>query len=151
MTRQPPNDDDSAALDDGALDAAFAAARNMSPAPSNALMSRVLADAAAATALRAGLANPDANPGTTRSGRHAGGRSFGMFADLAGLLGGWPAIGGIATAALAGVWIGFAGSMSPGGLAAFVGLAKAEPGTSVFELLPGTDGFELVGSAGGEM
>lgn len=75
--------------DDAFLDELFADARADDPVPSDALRARVLADAAAAMA-----GEPvDAVPGR-------------FWPNLAALLGGWPALGGVAAAGLAGLWVG---------------------------------------------
>lgn len=77
--------------DQDTLDAAFAAARRPDPAPSEALMARVLADAEAAQSRPA-----------TREPRPT--RWSGFF----DLLGGWPAVSGLAAAGVAGLWLGLA-------------------------------------------
>lgn len=77
--------------DRAALETYFDAARRTAPAPSEAMLARVLADAE--TVRTAAQAR---RPGTARRAR---------FRDL---LGGWPAMAGLATATLAGLWIGAA-------------------------------------------
>ena len=73
------------------LDAFFAAARREVPAPSEALMARVLVDALAAQpAPRAAVRTP--RPG--------------LWTQLREAMGGWPAMGGLATAGVVGLWIG---------------------------------------------
>lgn len=84
---QPPK----SVLDDSALDALFDAAPR--PAPSAALTARILRDAEAHQPQVEAFA-----PVPQR----------GLFATLAGALGGWPTLGGLATATLAGLYIGFA-------------------------------------------
>ena len=81
---------------DQELDALFSAARADAPEPSQELMARVLAQAVAA--------QPQPQPvrGMHRRGWRA------RLADLHQALGGWPAMGGLATACAAGVWLGFA-------------------------------------------
>lgn len=83
---------------DAGLDLFFAAARGPEgrPAPLPApLMQRILADAAAVAAAPHGVAEVmTARPGLFRSAWAA--------------LGGWPAVAGMVTATLAGVWLGFA-------------------------------------------
>jgi hypothetical protein len=148
MMKRPQDGHGPAGAEDDGLAAAFAAERAVSPVPSGALMARILSDAAAtgkartAAALRPALL-PEA-PFVARRPRRA-------LSDLVALLGGWPAMGGMATAALTGIWIGFAGSSNPGGLAGLVGLSAAASGASVVELLPVSDAFEMAGTAGGEM
>lgn len=86
------------------LEAFFQAARESVPEASPDLMARVLADAYSeqdareVTAPAAAEANHDRAPA-------AQGR--GWFAGLLDALGGWPAVAGLATAAVAGVWIGY--------------------------------------------
>ena len=82
-----------------ALDALFAEARDVMPRPGDDLMARILADAA--TAMRpvaAPVAAPVWAPGPTRSG----------WRSTLAAIGGWPALGGMALATMAGVWIGVA-------------------------------------------
>lgn len=77
-------------LDDKALDALFDAAR---PAePSAGLTGRILRDA---ERLQPSMARPTIP-------------QRGLFGTLANALGGWPTLGGLATATLAGLYIGFA-------------------------------------------
>ncbi len=85
MTRPPKS-----ALDEGALDALFDAAPK--PAPSAALTARILRDAQAHQPQTAPPALPQR----------------GLFGALANALGGWPTLGGLATATLAGLYIGIA-------------------------------------------
>ena len=94
MTRPPkstPEPRTSEPLDDNALEALFDAA----PAaqPSAALTNRILADARAHQPQNAPRAAPPQR---------------GLFAALAQALGGWPTLGGLATATLAGLYIGVA-------------------------------------------
>lgn len=74
------------------LDGDFACARAAQPAPSEALMLRIIEDAAREQAAR--IAPPAAPP---RRGRWCL-----ALADL----GGWPAMAGLAMAAVAGMWLG---------------------------------------------
>ena len=80
------------------LEALFSAARADRPVPSGALQARVLADAVAV------------QDGVTAAAHAAPSRAArpGWIAQIAAALGGWPGIGGLATACAAGVWIGFA-------------------------------------------
>lgn len=89
-----PNDD--------MLDDLFAVARDVAPEPGDALMARVLADAvppavAAPVAFRQGI-----------------------WARVSEMLGGWPAISGLAAATVAGIWVGVAPPASVENLAASV-------------------------------
>jgi hypothetical protein len=79
---------------DDDLDDLFAAARADTLVPSDALMARIAADAASVAAARRRPA--------VRAQR--GGLLSGLFAAL----GGWPALGGLAAATVAGFWIGVA-------------------------------------------
>jgi len=80
---------------EGGLDVFFEAARAQAPGPSPDLLARVLADADATRQAHptVGLA-PAPRPG--------------IAARLYRLLGGWPAMAGLVTAALTGIWIGTA-------------------------------------------
>lgn len=80
--------------DDDALDALFAAARSAAPVPSAALMAR-LQHVALAEQPRAGVRQ-------TAPSRARGG----LLAQLFDNIGGWPALAGLATAGVAGLWIG---------------------------------------------
>lgn len=118
-------------LNEGDLDAAFAAARKHAPAPSEALMARVLADAEAAmVARRAPAPEVRQAPGHRR------------VAGILGAIGGWGGIGGLATAIGAGVWIGIAGLADP--VTMVDGLFGSAP-LSV-ELMPGADSFDIAGT-----
>lgn len=72
------------------LDDLFAVARMQTPQPTDALMARVLADAAGGPAPQRAVSRP------------------GLWAQLCQALGGWPAVGGLAAATVAGIWIGIA-------------------------------------------
>jgi len=74
---------------DDPLDGFFEAARSVSPQPSDALQRRILADADAV--LMAGI-----TPAPRRL----------RFAAALAVLGGWPTMAGLMTAAVAGLWIG---------------------------------------------
>ncbi|WP_439154780.1 hypothetical protein [Yoonia sp.] len=75
---------------DDMLDDLFAVARMQTPQPGDALMARVLADAAGAPAPQRVVDHP------------------GLWAQLCNALGGWPAVGGLAAATVAGIWVGVA-------------------------------------------
>jgi hypothetical protein len=89
------------------LEGFFAAARATAIDPSADFLARVLADAEAEAAQRA----PQAAPLRTAP---AGAPRQGLWATLGAGLGGWGGIGGMATAAVAGVWIGVSGLGSLG-------------------------------------
>lgn len=113
MTDKHAND----RLDDLALEAFFAAGREAAPEPGVAFLARIAAQGEAVQAERmsAALAPPVRRDGAPRGG---------LFAALAAAVGGWGAFGGMATAALAGLWIGFAGSET---LAQVAGFATTGP------------------------
>ena len=73
---------------DDMLDDLFAQARRLTPVPDDALIARVLADAARPLPVR--------HPQPL------------VWAQLRAMIGGWPALGGLATATVAGIWIGIA-------------------------------------------
>ncbi len=73
------------------LDALFAEARGQSADPSPDLMARVLQDALAAQPVTAAVVSP---PRTSR------------LRQFLNAVGGWPAVAGLATAGVAGLWIG---------------------------------------------
>lgn len=76
------------------LDALFAQAQDAAPAPSDTLMARIAADAAQVqTAATSQKAVPDTVPGLATRLRRA--------------LGGWTGIGGLTTATMAGLFLGF--------------------------------------------
>lgn len=100
------------------LDALFAAARAAEPRLPDALMARVLADAAAMQPRTNALPGQASRP-TPR---------LGLLAGLIDLFGGRGALAGMAAAGLAGGWIGFA---QPIDLQARLGL-----GAQVVELFP---------------
>jgi len=79
-------------LDGAELDPFFDAARDTIAQPSDDLMARIMADASALAAPSVARAEPGPGP----------------LARLLGLIGGWPAAAGLATAALTGVMIGLA-------------------------------------------
>ena len=84
MTMTNPNDD--------RLDDLFTQARATTPVPSNDLMARVLADADAMQPQKpAGASAP-----------------MGLWARMLDAVGGWPAMGGLAAATVAGIWVGVA-------------------------------------------
>ena len=85
--------------DDKMLDALFDAAREDAAAsPTTSLLARVLADAS--------TLQPTADTGVVQRHRD------GFWRALLGNLGGWPSVAGLTTAAVAGLWIGIAGSSS---------------------------------------
>lgn len=83
--------------DDKELDLFFAAAKEDTPLPSAELLKRIEADAEA-------LMVPPAQP--VKGGAEGRARPGSVIRDILAALGGWPAAAGLASAALAGVWIG---------------------------------------------
>lgn len=77
--------------EDAGLDALFDAARDARPSPSDDLMARIIADA-------------ESNQPVLEPHRARPPSFFGQVLDA---LGGWPALGGLVTAAATGVYIGF--------------------------------------------
>ncbi len=94
MTDRNQSNDD--ALGMAALDALLAEARAVQPTPAPDLTARILADAQAADLAR----HP---PRAARKAPPTGG-----LRDVLAALGGWPALGGLSAATLAGLWIGIA-------------------------------------------
>lgn len=94
------------------LDEYFKVARHRPPTPPNALMARVLADAVAAQ---------DA------SERPRGARAPSRpWRDFLRVVGGWPAMAGLASAAVAGLWLGIAPPAAlPDAANAYLGLGDA--------------------------
>ena len=78
---------------DDMLDDIFAQARDEMPVPSDALMARVLGDAASVQSAARAL------PTVAKQG---------LWARAMDAIGGWPALSGLAAATVAGVWIGVA-------------------------------------------
>lgn len=85
MTMTDPNDD--------MLDDLFAEARGVNPQVSDDLTARVLVDAGAAQEA-APAPKSVAQPG--------------LWSRLMDMVGGWPSVGGLAAATVAGIWIGVA-------------------------------------------
>jgi hypothetical protein len=112
--------------DDALLDDLFTEARSLRPMPSDAVMARVLQDAAALQSGRAAVrpAPPPPSPVGWRA--------------LLAVLGGWPAVGGLVAATLAGVWIGAA---PPEGLVPYT--SQLWGGAVTVELLPEADALGL--------
>lgn len=118
-------------LSDDALEALFRAARAEAPAPGTDLMARIMADA-------------DAEIAAVETGFPAGGRRSGLWEAIVGAIGGWPALASMATAAVAGVWLGFGATEGLDALAG--GLLPGDTGTATVsyefeDLLPGYEGF----------
>ncbi|WP_421703995.1 dihydroorotate dehydrogenase [Aliiroseovarius sp.] len=82
--------------DDKMLESFFEAGRADAPVPSQDLMARILADAQANMPAPAPLARP-ATPARR-----------GFLVGLLAAVGGWPSVATMATATVAGIWLGFA-------------------------------------------
>lgn len=123
---------DKTMLDDTALEAFFEAGRAHAPDPGADLLARIVADAEAEIDARSA---PAPVPAPHR----------GVWAALAAALGGWPALASMATAAVTGVWIGFAApdqvNAVAGGLLP-AGSIAGETFNELEDLLPGYGGFE---------
>ena len=128
--------------DDALLDALFDAARRDAPLPSGALMAR-LQDTALAEqprpparqaaqmhparqgaqvhpARQAAQMHPAQQAAPAHPARQGQSRPRGMLRQLVDALGGWPAVAGLATAGVAGLWIG---AFPPQAMAALFGAA----------------------------
>jgi hypothetical protein len=101
--------------DQAALAGAFAAAREAEAGPSPALLSAILADAAAVSADRRPPPRPAARPGA----RPRPGLRLRLRGD-------WRAAGALAAAAALGLWIGLAGDLGVADPAAWTGEVAAE-------------------------
>lgn len=121
--------------DDDQLEQVFAAGRRAAPVPSEALLARILADAENAMPVRS-ASRAAAPPGPARSPSRVG------LLRWLGAPAGWGAVGGLATATVAGLWFGYAGPGETGSLAAsLIGAGTAAGAT---ELLPGGDTILLL-------
>lgn len=111
-----------------ALDACIEAARAAQLEPSDAFLARVLADA---EAVQSEIERPPARAPRARGGR---------LRQAVRALGGWPAMGGLAAATLAGIWIGIS---PPEGVQAYLAAPDA---AYIVDLAPAA-GFDLTGGA----
>lgn len=108
-------------MTDDDLDSLFAAARSAAPRPSPDLAARVLADAEGLLAITPALPQPQA-------------RRPSFWAALAAAFGGSGALAGMATATVAGFYIGFAEPMNSGLVTSVLGGEIAE-----LDMMPGID------------
>lgn len=107
------------------LEGYFAAARAVAPEPSPDFLARILADAEGEAARR----DPEA------SGRRPSAEPRqGLWALLRAGLGGWRGLGGMATAAVAGLWIGVAGLGNLGTVGTTLSVAVWSTSTSAEQL-----------------
>lgn len=111
------------------LEGFFAAAQAAGPAPSEALMARVLADADAAQP-RAPATLPMLRPGTVPLWRR-------WLAALSGAVGGGAVVTGLASAAVAGIFIGYAGPVTSDWLAGAVSGGEDVPMMAASDLFLG--------------
>lgn len=133
MTMTDPQMKTDAEIDD-VLEAVFAAGRTAAPEPSAAFLARVLAEAEAVQAGfgAAGFGAAERRPAPARQG---------LWSGVLAALGGWGGAGGLASAAMAGVWLGFAGVQGSGTLTSL--LAAPEEVVGTLELIPDFDSFAL--------
>jgi hypothetical protein len=125
---------------DGAIERLLAEMRADPPEPSAALLARVMDDAmAAAEATAMPIAAPVAAPVAAPRRAVRSGRGASVWSRAAIALGGWGSVGGMLTATVAGLWIGFSGAAASDTLSA-VWPRAAELGS--VELLPGL--FDIV-------
>lgn len=121
-----------AMLSDAGLEAFFEVGRAEAPEPGESLMARIMADAEAEASARE---RPRKAP------------RAGLLAGVLAAVGGWPALAGMVTAALAGIWLGFA---SPDELNALAGGLILNDGSTgsvsydVDEIVPGGAGFGIL-------
>ena len=102
-------------MDKDPLESFFEAARADAPQPSGALMARILADADRESEARSAAARlVEPSPGRLRA--------------VLAALGGWPVLAGLATATMAGVWIGVAQPMGVDPLEVVGGTASLDAG-----------------------
>ncbi|MBT8408818.1 MAG: dihydroorotate dehydrogenase [Alphaproteobacteria bacterium] len=107
---------------DNLLEGFFEAGRGDAPVASADLMERIYADA---------LAEIPAPPAPARAG---------LLARISEAIGGWPAMAGLATATVAGIWIGYA---QPVGLGVFSAAEETAAAFELGDLLPGYGGLAL--------
>jgi hypothetical protein len=120
------------------LEAFFAEARVQAPEPGADFLARVMADA---ERVQAGFAAP-----TIASGDEGAGVLGGIWEALRGAFGGWAPMGGLVTAALAGVWIGFVGAEDMAGFASLYGSTTESLGT--VNLMPEAEVFAFADEGG---
>lgn len=118
-------------MDDEDLNLLFDAARAEAPVPSADLLSRIMADADAMQPVPQAV--PEPAPKT------------GWFTRLVDGVGGWPALAGLATATVAGVWLGYAAPGQIGTLTETVWSTQAagtgSNGYDVVDMFPSFEGI----------
>jgi len=108
------------------LDGLLAEAASLATTPSSELMQRVIADADAVAEAKKVTSKPTPQP-----------RRRGLLAGLLAGIGGWPAIAGLATATVAGVWIGYASPETLDGITN--GLLTSRTAYEVGDFMPTLD------------
>lgn len=128
------NSHDNTASTEIDLDLFFAAARDAAPEPDAALFAAVLADAGDVQAQIAAARAPAAPLQEPRGAR-------GLWAQLVAAIGGWPAVGGLASVATAGLWLGAVQPMGIGqttsGYLSDAGLFVAAQDSYLVDVIPG--------------
>ena len=108
------------------LDGLLAEAASLATTPSSDLMQRIIADADAVTDAEKIRPEPAHQP-----------QRRGLLAGLLAAIGGWPAMAGLATATVAGVWIGYASPDTLDGIAS--GLLPSRTAYEVGDFMPTLD------------
>lgn len=116
----------------------FSEAHARAPEPGPDFLARVVADAQRVQAGFNDLSGAGSD-GETRG-------PSGFLDGLRGLVGGWATFGGLVTAALAGLWIGFVGAEQMGGMSAVFGTTSDSLGT--VNLMPGGESLAFVDDGG---
>ncbi|WP_417808969.1 hypothetical protein [Thioclava sp.] len=124
--------------EDGMVEALLAQARAQVSEPQPAFLARVMEDA---LEVQAGFAAPAS---TSLSPKRARGAS--IMQALRSVFGGWGAMGGLVTAGLAGLWIGFIGSEQMGTLTSSYWQSSENLGT--VNLLPVGETLAFVDEGG---
>jgi len=93
-------------LDDATLEVLFAEAANVETVPTKALMARIVADADQVADVQDTMRNPP-RPIARQN----------WFAGFLKGIGGWPAVGGLVTATMVGIWVGYAPPAALDGIA----------------------------------
>ncbi len=122
MTKRHETEAVMTGMDD--LDDLFAAARKAAPVPPADLVARVLEDAR------------QAQPRPVAAMRAAPSRSGGLWGALAGLFGGGGVLAGMGTAAVAGLFMGFA---MPDQVLALTDVLASSADAAAIEMVPGID------------
>lgn len=121
--------------ENSALDDLFAEARRTAPEPSHAFLARVIMDAEVQqTVAETARLRPTADVEQASPAR-------GLLGALRAAFGGWGPLGGMLTATVAGIWIGFAGADRLDLLTG--GIFGATESLGTVSLLPDSDIFAL--------